>query len=437
MVTNISSFFRKKHSALEDKVTEAQTQQKTLKAKIAAVTADRTNLENKRNGEQSFLKQAESKGLDTAKLAADIQKIDNDIAAKTEEIAAIQKEHDAVVVPTLDEKKLKREQRLAELLEVLKMSDASEVESIDDAISRLTVQIAKRDGAGRPIQCSVTFDTTLDTSLVIKPSDTHFLKSFRPELLAWLPSFPEITTTAPDKNEEHVAQVAASAAATEAKCKVFIDRKLQSVVIPQSPLRWRTKNPKYEAYYGRESDRPSEYIDVEDKFEDVALSLSARIDELTKQAGGAFDLNADYADNPLGTLLKSRIQPWTTSNPQFKPCKDRPDSVTIYKTIKSEWDAFVAAPWSEEITGTWALLKYYLENGERARFWAWGFENFYGFRLRTRDHDWIKGKLFIASHLTPAVPKECIAFSKERYGSEIVGKIGRMYLQVDSSASRD
>jgi len=36
------------------------------------------------------------------------------------------------------------------------------------------------------------------------------------------------------------------------------------------------------------------------------------------------------------------------------------------------------------------------KNGEKPRFWSGEFEGQYGFRLRTRDHNWIVGQIYIS-----------------------------------------
>ena len=132
--------------------------------------------------------------------------------------------------------------------------------------------------------------------------------------------------------------------------------------------------------------------------------------------------------------LQSQVSELTTPKPIFRPSVESADTNEIFKRIKSDWEAFLKCPWAKEIQGTLALLKYYVENGERARFWSGEFENLYGFRLRSRDHDWIKGNIFIDVSGKPASGKEPLEFH-DKHGGWVV-RIGRMYLLVESEPER-
>lgn len=433
MATKISSFLEEKHIALEAEVFNAKDKKRAMKAKVAALTKELNELRIAIAEEKAFLKQAQSKSLETSSLVGKIQEMTNELTEKSAQIDDVKKEIGLLVVPKLDDKKIDRERRLSDILKILKMPKAIEIETIDDAIPQIKVHDIVGDSSGRPYQCSLTLGT-LKKEINFKPCDGHYLMSFRPELLSWLPSIPEGSEVEADLESDSDSEE--SCEVVDAEIFVFIERRSQRIVLPNASLRWRTMNPAFDRYYGKSSESPSEFIDVEDNFEDVALSLSTRIDELLKKEDGALDLSKNYDGNVLGTCVKSQIVLKTTPNPLFKPCNDRPDSDTIYKQIKEDWNAFIDAPWTEEISGILARLKYYLENRERARFWAWGFENFYGFRLRTRDHDWIKGKIYIDRHQESAPKNSQILLLNQKYSHQ-VGKIGRMYLEVESQSTKD
>jgi hypothetical protein len=134
---------------------------------------------------------------------------------------------------------------------------------------------------------------------------------------------------------------------------------------------------------------------VRDAFADIAIQLGAKMDELLPEEKSELDLDQSYKDNPMLAHVRSEVLKQTTSKPIFKESADQLACIEIFERIKPEWDAFVNCPWSPEIWGTLALLKYHLENGESPRFWTESFESQFGFRLRTRDHDWIVGQIYI------------------------------------------
>jgi hypothetical protein len=138
----------------------------------------------------------------------------------------------------------------------------------------------------------------------------------------------------------------------------------------------------------------------------MVLSMSDDLAEIHKEENGRVDLVKTYDDNPLLKQLRDCFAGQMKPDPlKFEPTDEQLASPSIYQKIKKEWERFAACPWSNDITGPLAMLKYLVENGERARFWVAGFKNYYGFRIRTRDHTWIKGFMFIDTNRTVDLDK--------------------------------
>ena len=189
-----------------------------------------------------------------------------------------------------------------------------------------------------------------------------------------------------------------------------------------------TKQPM--RYGGREE---GEQIHKNEDFSDIAVPLKPRFDELVAQENGELDLDKDYKGNPLMQHVQAMVAAETTEKPLFEPTSEELSSGEIYKKIKDHWDALSNCPWSARIKGTLALLKYSVENGERVRFWLEGFKDHYGFRLRTRDHDWITGNLYISPPNGDTSPKPTIIIH-ESGGSRWVASLGRMWILVCQQA---
>ncbi|MCH7994006.1 MAG: hypothetical protein IIB57_06130, partial [Planctomycetes bacterium] len=147
---------------------------------------------------------------------------------------------------------------------------------------------------------------------------------------------------------------------------------------------------------------------------------------------GEIDLEKSYPDNALMARVRSWILPRTNTEPLFPACSDKLTSAKIYERIKDHWDGIKKAPWSDGIKGTLALLKYLLENGEKARFWCKAFENHYGFRLRSRDHDWLVGEIYIGADISPASDTTSIQLVGPAYG-DIIARIGDLFIRVGRS----
>jgi hypothetical protein len=76
-----------------------------------------------------------------------------------------------------------------------------------------------------------------------------------------------------------------------------------------------------------------------------------------------------------------------------------------------------------------ALLKYHSENGEKARFWSGDFEGHYGFRLRTRDHSWIEGDIYILPAADADSKKDSAKMLHYKNNSH---SLGRLFLTVEN-----
>lgn len=72
---------------------------------------------------------------------------------------------------------------------------------------------------------------------------------------------------------------------------------------------------------------------------------------------------------------------------------------------------------------------------ERARFWKREFENHFGFRLRTRDHSWIEGSIYLIESGKSVQPGAAPIFEHGQVGWVL--KLDRMLLLVKSRANDD
>ena len=398
-----------------------------------------------------------AEGVDTGTLTKKVEDLEQQVSELATEIRALRTRAEAPdPEPPFD---FRRAQLLAQLLAQHGCAEALEICELEECIPLLPVGIrlvtpdrhgpelsylAARgllgvvvDGAGRPIWCSVGISSDLSLPVPVKPSNGHYFAGYRPPLLEWLP--PDDSRERDDENDEN--DDAAVVEATGAKFLAFLDRRggrlLLSKVhfeVPVEEIKYNQETYKYnQETYLRERVFRSERCD----FSDLATSLYEYLAEMLSAAGGILDMNTDYPDNPLMAHIKSRLLPVTTPSPRFRPCTERLRSEEIARRIKADWDAFVQAPWSGAITGSLAAAKHLLESGERPRFWNEAFEGAYGFRLRTRDHDWVLGKIFIAADGSPGSNEDDIRIhdvpGANRYGAEKTVQIathGRMSIRL-------
>ena len=268
------------------------------------------------------------------------------------------------------------------------------------------------------MKCEIQIASNHSKVLPIKRTDKHFWKNFRPEPLGWLPASQEAQEAQQQSPHRHEP------------LRAFFAKKSEKFILSRTAVSWRVTREKQSHSYGESR---QETVGYEDDFADIAISLDAKVDALIQAEKVELDLDRSYGDNPLLSHARSVLTAQTTSAPLFKECKEHLTSVEIYQRIKSEWDAFTNCPWSADINKTLALLKYHVENGERVRFWSGGFESHYGLRLRTRDHDWIIGDLFIEKSEKAASANTPMRIHQSQANQ--VASLGRLFLRVDRDRS--
>lgn len=156
-------------------------------------------------------------------------------------------------------------------------------------------------------------------------------------------------------------------------------------------------------------------------FEDTCLDLD--------------DKDEDPFLEEIAELIRKTTTPVTES--PYKPSLAAQTTSDIGKSIGPFFKKFVDAPWTPMTDGMLANLKYYCEQGERPRFYNLSMEGLYGFRLRTRDHSWILGQIYVVPEaLTYSGPatQEPEIIKKD---NTILARIDRLLLRVEAKDSRD
>lgn len=166
-------------------------------------------------------------------------------------------------------------------------------------------------------------------------------------------------------------------------------------------------------------------------FTHLATPLS---DFIAQQLDGVLEVQAmgDYPVGSLAAFLRDRVLEVTRAESFYRPSSEQLKSEEIARRIAAHWTSFVGGPWHADIIGRLALLKYLVEQGERPRFWSGPFEGLYGFRVRTRDHDWIVGEMFLAD--ARSAPGTRIVIEPSVSYSDTVARIGELWLRVGPAA---
>ena len=147
------------------------------------------------------------------------------------------------------------------------------------------------------------------------------------------------------------------------------------------------------------------------------------------------DLDQEYSEGGLLKYIKDLVinntvlgsdSPFDESDDSHLP------SQKIFLKFEKNWNKFVKGPWVPEMEGILANLKHYCEKRDIPSFYNNGLKNSYGFRLRTRDHSWIKGTIYLLPEEKD--DSDTIEVRKDSDGYKF--KIGRMCVFL-SGETRD
>lgn len=309
----------------------------------------------------------------------------------------------------------------AEVLDGESNADVDEVDSTDEVLYCLGKEIAKIvwDGQGHPTEVSWVSGSRLS----ISGAGKRFGVDLRPSELGWLPKLPRqrIDIDGGDKSRVQSHDMRYSN-------RVFLVRP-EVRIVHRKPL---SLTPDQARKLGI-------YTNVHIKLEHESLVLERLlVEEALGLTNGVLDLEAAVQPSGLHRAVQEIVLSRTTTEVLFPTVNDTPTSDVVYSKIKNEWSLFVRAPWSSKIDGALCKLKYTVESGERPRFWQLTNADHYGYRVRTRDHSWITGVLFVDRTETASaagVPIQLVA--AESYSSQrSLIKVGRMYLTAEEERDK-
>lgn len=377
----ITEYFEQVRQEHHNRATALQERIQGIADRIAAKNGDSKSLKKERKKMQEILADPPAHAFDLAKAKEVVAGLDIQISQCEADINSLTEERSALEA-SVDEPALSRVELFSSLLaKVAGCEEALQVPTLDHCWPLQLVTISELDEAGRPQTCRIDFGGGESRTLKIEGNEKRFARDYRPAGLTWLPSVQDRSANGHGNGSSHAVQFCA-----------FVDAN-RRLIVSRTKFSWMTESSPSYAGYGQRNELQRERH--EDDFSDLACSLGARFDEIARAENDAVHLKKDYSSNALMLHIQTVLLGKTTGEPEFEPVDEELKSAEIEKRIKEPWLAFVGCPWSRSIKGNLALLKYSAENGERVRFWSEKFRNLYGFRVRTRDHNWLIGEIFI------------------------------------------
>lgn len=388
---NITDYYKAAEKQHHARVEACRATREKNEAKINEIAAGIGAFVQERSKKAELMAQAKAEGMDTAKLALRIEELDAKIKSENERLT-----HEKVKAEELKDvapRAFYSEQRGARFLaEEVGCVDAVEVDGLHALYEALQFRITKWDAGGHPLQLELDLGHGITKEVAIRNAGSRFRHGFLPESLSWL----------------HGAARKEKSAVDSRQLLAFLETKSERLLISRTEFHVRREHKV--AHYGT-----SQYVTETVNLDNIAESLDIHIGAMLDNAGGKVDLNVEYSSNALLQSLKARIVTMTDAEPRFKPRTRYLTNTEVYATLHFYWKAFVACPWAANVDGEMALLKYLVEGGEKPRVWSGEYEGQFGFRIRTRDHSWINGQIFVEENGEEPSPDARMVITYHRY----------------------
>lgn len=281
-------------------------------------------------------------------------------------------------------------------------SDAYEFDTVADLWRHLPITLESVDADGRPTSVRVHVGARSFVDFAIQPT-SRVCRSFVPNELGWL--------------EEAAARFLPSGNADDPPLVAFVR---ETGTRFASTCRF--------SLFHESSSTWGQTQRQEDKY-DVSYLLRSLHNEVEslRASLASLPLTAPLPEGTLAQTMQERVLALTSAVPRFRRNSSKATSSSIASKIALPWRAFVEAPWHGGLRGPLAKLKYLAENGETPRFWDENFEGHIGLRLRTRDHTWLVGEVFLPDPM--AAPGTLIEVLGNDYG-KARARMGQVLIRV-------
>ncbi|MEY2429849.1 MAG: hypothetical protein QOJ40_2734, partial [Verrucomicrobiota bacterium] len=265
---------------------------------------------------------------------------------------------------------------------------------------------------GHPSNLDVSFSlgkgcsSKLMHELSVSQGETRVIKGFMPAELRWIPKDWLLveSSVSIDYERNYCEQSSENGNRDEGRLsRIYFIGGEERLMPTTDTLGWRVRNARYKepsphafVYRGNQPQEP-EWFDQERNIGTDLPSFSQTIEAEISAAGGKIDLGAEYARGTFLCFLRDSIFAVTVPAAQneFEQAGQPLKPEEIANRIQPYWERFVRGPWLANVDGLLANLKYYCESGERPRFFSRTIKDSFGFRVRTRDHSWICGSIFL------------------------------------------
>jgi hypothetical protein len=410
------------------------------KAATKAIETDLKEFETKARELKTTRDRLIAEDIDKTGVEEKIRGVEAKIAAHTAELN-LKKE--AIEASTAEREALKPLEDLADTcVKKLKSPDVAEIQSAHDLLKHIEAHLKFEDqratacsfwwlGKGRTRTNEALFE------LPLASKEPRGRATLIPDALAWIPD-----QWLPVKGSRREELRRLDHDPKPLKAADDLEPKSIYYVIPEDDFRALSGKIRWQETERQAKAKPQHHWGQQTEWEEVVVTKEAEICEddtplievlLSDLENVEINLSGKneipYFDD-IANLVIAATHPIGES--PYAEYKDAQTTLEIEKIVGPFLGKFIDAPWTAETTGVLANFKYYCEQRERPRFHNLSIDGLYGFRLRTRDHSWISGQIYIVPKtMKYAVPESKVPeITKLNSGQHILARMGRMILLV-------
>ncbi len=430
---NIAEYAKKKVQAADAAVSVA-------KAAAKAIETELKGLETKSRELKTTRDRLVAEEIDKTAVEEKLSGVESKIVAQTAELKL---KNDAIEAALAERGTLKPLEELVQLcVEKLKSPEVAEIQSAHELLMHFEVHLKFEEQ--RATACSFWWlgkgRTRADKPLFELPLASKEVRgraTLLPDAVSWIP---DQWLPAKGSRREEIRRLDYD----KKPLKTADDQAPESIyfLTPEDDFRTLNGTISWQEAGRREKPKPHGHSWQQTEWEDTVVTKEAKIGEVESSLLGELlndlenvEINLSgkngipYLDE-IANLVIAATHPIGES--PYAEYRDAQTTLEIEKIVGPFLGKFIDAPWTAETTGVLANFKYYCEQRERPRFHNLTIDGLYGFRLRTRDHSWITGQIYIVPKtMKYAVPELKVPeITKLNSGQHILARMGRMILLV-------
>jgi hypothetical protein len=256
-----------------------------------------------------------------------------------------------------------------------------------------TLRLSGHDDHGRITECTLGIPDHCGGGIVkiaVTALDGVYMPEFVPSELKWLAATSG-ATTANKWQTDYAQDRALSFWWIEDEQRFILGRPIGKLAAPVfSKSEWEEHKKAWDEHRLREYEY-SKWSALRD------CGLESMREYIDQEVGadGVLDMKRRYKRGTLLSLVKASLRRLADDAVRYSRRTGVPSDEELAAEIGQDWERLRTCRWSGQASGSMAKLKWLLEERAKVAVWPGRYVGQAHFRMRTRDHTWLTGMIFV------------------------------------------